>query len=318
MGLSVTLADLIEFLERGGVPFAIEGKAANLDDSRPLRPASLFAPIQSGLYFVTKTAPLESLIPAQSVILSDAPPIVPDDNTWIVVPSPQLMMFQFLSRYRRPIRPGIHPTSIIEDSEVDPSAHIGPFCQVNNAVIGPDVVICSHCWIGEQVVLERGVHIGPNCSLGVDGLSWMWSPEGDRVWPPQCGGVVVRQDAWIGSGISIVRGSTSESTEIGSRTLVAHGTCIGHGASLGEECHFANNVSIGGNAVVGHHSFFGSGASIATRCQVGPACVVGAGAVVTRNFDEPNLTLVGVPAKVLHHQNYMTQPRGVPGVVRHD
>ena len=54
--------------------------------------------------------------------------------------------------------PGIHPSSIVDKTaQIDPSAHIGPFC-----VIGEGVRI------GARAVLEGGNHLGPDCQLGED------------------------------------------------------------------------------------------------------------------------------------------------------
>src|SRR6267378_17933 len=73
---------------------------------------------------------------------------------------------------------GIHPTAIVPASaQVDPSAHLGPYC-----VVGEKVKIGARC------VLRGGDHLGAGCQLGEDvhlfpNVTIYPSTEiGNRVW----------------------------------------------------------------------------------------------------------------------------------------
>ena len=123
---------------------------------------------------------------------------------------------------------------------------------------------------------------------------WVWNGE-DRVFLEQLGGVKIGRDCFIGSNVSIVRGSANEITTIGDYTCMAHGTKIGHGSQIGQYNHFANNVSIGGSVVSGRSCFFGSGSTVPPGKILGDEVIVGAGAVITKNCPHSGISS-GVPA----------------------
>ena len=141
--------------------------------------------------------------------------------------------------------------------------------------------------------------IEPNSYIGANGVAGMWDETGKRIGQPQFGGVIVEEDCFIGSDVSIVRGSVNEETLIKRGTLIAHGTKIGHGSEIGEECHLANNVSLAGNARIGSRSFLGSACVLSSHVSIANDCVIAAGAVVAKSFTDPFLVLAGVPAKII-------------------
>ncbi len=96
-----------------------------------------------------------------------------------------------------PVRPGIHPSAVIDAAaRVDPSAEIaplvvvgaraeiGPRCRIGaGAVIGDGVVLGRDCRIGAQVTLSHAV-IGdrvcilPGARIGQDGFGFAMTPQG--------------------------------------------------------------------------------------------------------------------------------------------
>jgi UDP-3-O-[3-hydroxymyristoyl] glucosamine N-acyltransferase len=124
--------------------------------------------------------------------------------------------------------------------------------------------------------------------------------------------VIIKDDVFIGSNITIVKGSfKNRSTYIGRGTMIAHGTMIGHGVKIGPNNHFANNVSVAGSVMTGKNCFFGSGSVIRPHIKIASDTIVGAGAVVVNNFDqETGIVLVGNPARVL--KNIKKSYSGVP------
>lgn len=81
---------------------------------------------------------------------------------------------------------------------------------------------------------------------------------------------------------------------------------------IGRNCRIHMGVHIGGAAQfvapeeahlhsprIGDNAYLGPGAKIYGPVRLGDNCTVGANAVVTRSFEEPGLTLAGVPARVI-------------------
>lgn len=94
-------------------------------------------------------------------------------------------------------------------------------------------------------------------------------------------GVVVNADAVIGRG-SILNTSCS----------------VDHDCVLGEGVHISPGAHLAGDVRVNDLSWVGIGASIRQGVTLGRAVQVGAGAAVVNDIAD-NLTVVGVPAKVL-------------------
>ena len=183
----------------------------------------------------------------------------------------------------------IHPDAVIPDSCV-----IGPGCVIGNCTLGENVIIEANCVIYSKTEILEDAHIESNTVIGATGVMWVWDGK-DRVFLEQLGGVKIGKGCFIGSNVSIVRGSANEVTTIGSNTCMAHGTKIGHGSQIGEFNHFANNVSIGGSVVSGRGCFFGSGSTVPPGKILGDEVIVGAGAVITKNIPESGV-YSGVPA----------------------
>jgi sugar O-acyltransferase (sialic acid O-acetyltransferase NeuD family) len=73
---------------------------------------------------------------------------------------------------------------------------------------------------------------------------------------------------------------------------------IGHDVRIGSFSTLMPGCSISGNVKIGDSTLIGSGARILQNIAIGRECKVGAGAVVISD-SENNVTLVGVPAKVI-------------------
>lgn len=83
-------------------------------------------------------------------------------------------------------------------------------------------------------------------------------------------------------------------------------------AKIGKNCRIHMGVHIGGAAQfvsveevhkfsprIGDNVYIGPGAKLYGPITIGDNCTIGANSVVTRSFEEPGLTLAGVPAKVI-------------------
>ena len=174
----------------------------------------------------------------------------------------------------------IHPTVVIGDGVV-----IG-----DNVTIGPNTVIYSKTEIGD------GTRIDSNCSIGTEGMMWVWDGE-EKVFLRQLGGVKIGKNCVIGSNVSIVRGSANEFSILEDGVNMAPGCCIGHGTFIGKNTHFANNITIGGSVKISAYNFIGSAAVITPGVSINCEDVVlGAGSLLNKNIDNSGV-YVGSPAR---------------------
>ncbi len=79
-------------------------------------------------------------------------------------------------------------------------------------------------------------------------------------------------------------------------------------ATLGENCSIHINTAIiaggpdDGAPSIGNNVVIGVGAVIIGSIKIGDYSTIGANAVVTKSFDQGNITIAGVPAKMLHRK----------------
>jgi len=213
--------------------------------------------------------------------------------------NPQLTFYQLSSAFKQnyldysamELRDGAH---IHLDAIVPDSCTVGPGCIIGACSIGDNVRIEANCTIYAKSKIGSRVVIEPNTVIGATGVMWVWN-RSEKVFLEQLGNVRIEDDCFIGSNISIVRGSANETTVIGKGTCMAHGTMIGHGCQIGRNNHFANNVSLGGNVITGDNCFFGSGSVVPPGKNLTDETIVGAGAVITKNTLKAGI-YAGVPA----------------------
>jgi len=83
-------------------------------------------------------------------------------------------------------------------------------------------------------------------------------------------------------------------------------------ARIGKNCRIHAGVNIGGSAgfkkegdtkryapTIGDNVYIGPGAKLFGPINIGDNCVIGANAVVNKSFEDNNITIGGVPAKVI-------------------
>jgi UDP-3-O-[3-hydroxymyristoyl] glucosamine N-acyltransferase len=177
-----------------------------------------------------------------------------------------------------PLRPGIHPTALIDlSARIDAGCEIGPFAIVAaDAVIGPRCLIGPACLIGKgvrlgadcrllaRVTLERGVRVGARvlmhagAVIGADGFGL--AREGGR-WlkVPQVGSVRIGDDVEIGANTTIDRGAMDD-------------TVIGDGVKLDNQIQVGHNVQIGAHTAIAACTGISGSVVIGARCLIAGAC----------------------------------------------
>lgn len=84
-----------------------------------------------------------------------------------------------------------------------------------------------------------------------------------------------------------------------------HGTIVVNpSARFGDNCVIQCGVNISADVVGGDHIFFATGCKIIMGIQISDDSIIGANAVVTKDIDEPNIVVAGVPAKKISNKGH--------------
>ena len=188
-----------------------------------------------------------------------------------------------------------------------------------NVLIGKNVNIGSNCLIGHNSIIEKNVSIGDNCSIGsnviirnsliknnvhiLDGC--VIGKKGFGFFPdknsnfrfPQIGAVIIEDNAEIGSGSTIDRGSLSN-TIIGKNTYLDNQIHIAHNVKIGDNCIIAGQVGFAGSSTLGNNVMIGGQAGISGHLKIGDNVQIGGGSGVIKNIPD-NTKVMGYPAKEL-------------------
>ena len=291
-----SFSDVTEALRRLDVPFDTRGAPAGTKYAfKSLRKVEA-----GGIYFIAKA----DLFRAE---IKDSIVLCPDiweprgGNAVIRVENPQLAFYLLMEALVGNEYPtnGIHPTALVDaSSTVHPDAYIGPYCVLEGCVVEAGVKLHSHVTVMRRSIIERDVTVEPHSTIGATGVAWVWDPRSRRrVVQPQMGYTRIGAGSFLGSDISVVRGSVNETTTVGRGCVIAHGSKIAHGSLLGDECHFGNNATIAGSVSLGDRCFLGAGAVIRSNVRLADGITVGAGSVVVKDCLQPGVLLVGVPAQ---------------------
>jgi UDP-3-O-[3-hydroxymyristoyl] glucosamine N-acyltransferase len=293
-----TLNDVLDALGTLGVAFTPHRRR----EVGPLRFCSMFAQEAGGLHFWEGDA--APSFEHRDIVVLAAHPLSEDIACSIEVSHPQRAFYLLMRHFfatPQPLETTIHPTAVVaREARIGAGTVIGPYCVVGECEIGAGSRLDSHVVVKDGCVVGDRVTIESHSTVGATGVAWVWDPlTGERIVQPQIGGARIGDDCFIGTDVSIVRGSINEVTSLGNGCVLAHGTKIGHGCVIGAHVHFANNVSIAGNCRIGDRAFLSSASVLRPRIALARGVVVGAGAVVIRDVDQEGAVVSGVPARIM-------------------
>ena len=190
-----------------------------------------------------------------------------------------------------------------------------------NVLIGKNVKIGKNCTIGHNSILEKNVIIGNNCSIGsnviirnsilyndihvLDGCvigkkGFGFFPNKDKnIRYPHIGIVIINDNAEIGCGSTIDRGSMSN-TVIGKNCFLDNQIHIAHNNQIGDNCIIAGQVGFAGSSTIGNNVMIGGQAGISGHLKICNNIQIGGGSGVIQNLPEGS-KVMGYPAKDLRN-----------------
>lgn len=297
-------------ISREGVPVELHGPADGVVDH--LRNIELADERSLTFYIGQDSTALSHLRDCALICLPEVVPASPT-VTRLSTDNPKLAFYIAAQLFAPPPQtPGVHPTAIVHPrARVHPTAFIGPFCVIEECTIAEHAALQSHVRIGDGCRIGKHVSIESGSCIGAMGQVWAWGGDGRKWILPQVGGVLIADECFIGSNITIARGALQD-TVIGRGCRIAHGSMIGHNCSFGEETFISNGVAVSGSVSTGRNCFLGSGSRYRPGIKLGNNITVGVGAVVIADFPDDDLVLAGVPAKIIKTIGPGMKLAGVP------
>ncbi len=231
----------------------------------------------------------------------------------LVAADPYLAWARIASLFHPPVsvRPGCHPSSIVDGAAIDASAEIAAL-----AVIGPGASVGARTRIGEGAVIGPGVVIGADCRIGPlttishallgdrvtllagarvgqDGFGFAITP-GGFISVPQLGRVILEHDVEVGANTTIDRGSTAD-TVIGAGSRLDNLVMIAHNVRLGRCCVVVAQAGISGSTTLEDFVTVAAQAGLTGHLRIGTKARIGAQAGVMSDVEQAT-DVVGSPA----------------------
>jgi UDP-3-O-[3-hydroxymyristoyl] glucosamine N-acyltransferase len=214
-----------------------------------------------------------------------------------------------------PLRPGIHPSAIIDArARIDATSEIGPYTVIAaDAVVGPRCLIGPACLIAEgarigadcrlvgRVTLEHGVLLGARvlihsgAVIGADGFGL--APEAGR-WlkVPQVGGVRIGDDVEIGANTTIDRGAMDD-TVIGDGVKLDNQIQVGHNVLIGAHTAIAACTGISGSVRIGERCMIAGGSGLAGHIEICDDVVLTGMSMVPHSVTKPGVYTSVIPVE---------------------
>ena len=179
---------------------------------------------------------------------------------------------------------------------------IGKNCSIgHNTIIEKNVIIGNNCSIGSNVIIRNSiinnsVHILDGCVIGKKGFGF-FPDKNENFRYPQIGIVIIKDNAEIGCGSTIDRGSMSN-TVIGKNTYLDNQIHIAHNVKIGDNCIIAGQVGFAGSSTLGNQVMIGGQAGVSGHLKIGNNVHIGGGSGVIKDISD-NSKVMGYPAKSL-------------------
>ena len=182
-------------------------------------------------------------------------------------------------------------------------------------MVGPDVQVYPHCFIGEGsvvgagTVLHSGVKIYRNtrigdrcilhagCVIGSDGFGFVPQQDGSFQKMPHIGNVLIGNDVEVGANTTIDRGSIGDSI-LKDGVKVDNLVHIAHNVEIDNHSAIAAQVGISGSARIGKSVLIGGQVGIVGHITIADGVQINAQSGVSKSIDIKGQHL-GSPGKAV-------------------
>lgn len=122
------------------------------------------------------------------------------------------------------------------------------------------------------------------------------------------GGVIKAFASYKLRRISLKTGITISPNTFGKGLYLPHYGCvvINGKARFGDYCIVQCGVNVSEDVQCGDYIYLGAGAKLLIGVQLQSGTIVGANAVVNKSFDEENVVLAGIPAKIVSNRGMLS------------
>lgn len=159
-------------------------------------------------------------------------------------------------------------------------------------VIGNNVKIGSNCVISNSIIGDN-TEISDNTVIGKKGFGFK-KINNKIEFIPHFGKVIIEKNCYIGSCVTIDRGSFND-TIIGESSFIDNHVQIAHNVQVGKFCFFASQSGVAGSTKIGNNCLIGGQAGISGHLNIGNNANIGGGSGVIRNLGN-NEKVMGYPA----------------------
>lgn len=230
---------------------------------------------------------------AATFIIINAEKEVPDGKTLFIAPDPFESYLKIVNHFR-PFNPSdkMESDSVKrgENTIIMPNVFLGNNVTIGSeCIIHPNVTIYDHSVIGDHVEIHSGTVIGSDAF-------YFNTKKNRRNWfkkMQSCGDVIIEDHVEIGANCTIDRG-VSDSTIIGSGTIIDNLVHIGHDVVIGKNCILAAQVGIAGGTVLGDGVTLWGQVGVNKTINIGDNAVVMGQAGITSSI-EGGKTYWGTP-----------------------
>ena len=135
-----------------------------------------------------------------------------------------------------------------------------------------------------QYFENNNVQILDSCVIGKKGFGF-FPDKKENYRYPQIGVVIINDNAEIGCGSTIDRGSMSN-TVIGKNTYLDNQIHIAHNVKIGENCIIAGQVGFAGSSIIGDNVVIGGQAGVSGHLKIGNNVKIGGGSGVINDIPD--------------------------------
>lgn len=172
----------------------------------------------------------------------------------------------------------IHPTAVIHPTaKVGEGVEIGPY-----AIIGEDVVLEPRVQVGPHAVIEFA-DVGEGCRIHAG--AYVGTAPQDLKYRGERTRLSIGPGCMVRECVTLNRGTAATGiTKIGARCLFMAYSHVAHDCIIGNEVVVANSVAIAGHCEVGDWSVIGGMVGLHQFVRVGKLAMIGAGSMVPNDI----------------------------------